>query len=132
MAIAADLLPAEMRVAPAPRPLRIALVYSRMPLPMTRADQHTVAHLIAYLSARGHSVDLFALDTGEPMSDGTSGVAGRCNQNGDFSPFTPMKKLKCSRHKPGAHVLECQCRTMKEFKHTSRFVQCLQRDRERE
>lgn len=69
MAIAADLLPAEMRVAPAPRPLRIAVVYSRMPLPMTRADQHTVAHLIAYLSARGHSVDLFALDTGEPMSD---------------------------------------------------------------
>ena len=57
-----------MAVEPAPRPLSIAIAYSRVPLPMTRADQMTVAHLIAFLSARGHEVDLYALDTGEPMT----------------------------------------------------------------
>lgn len=65
---AADLLPAAMRVEPAPQRLRIALVASRMPLPMTRADQLTVAHLIAFLFERGHTVDLFALDTGERVT----------------------------------------------------------------
>jgi glycosyltransferase involved in cell wall biosynthesis len=35
---------------------------------MTRADQMTVAHLIAFLAARGHAVDLYALDTGETMT----------------------------------------------------------------
>lgn len=57
-----------MRVEPAPRRLAIAVVYSRLPLPMTRADQMTVAHLISFLSARGHAVDLYALDNGEPIS----------------------------------------------------------------
>ncbi len=54
-------LPPPMRVSPAPRKLRLAVVTSRVPLPMTRADQMTVAHWIAYLSARGHEVELFAL-----------------------------------------------------------------------
>ena len=58
-----------MKVEPAPRCLRMAIVYGRMPLPMTRADQSMVAHIIAYFTARGHQVDLFALDTGEPMSE---------------------------------------------------------------
>lgn len=60
--------PATMRVEPAARRLRIALVYGRMPLPMTHADQLTVAHLIAFLSERGHTVDLFTLDNGEAIS----------------------------------------------------------------
>ena len=50
-----------MAVSPAPKPLRIAIVCSRFPLPMTRADQMTVAHLLAFLAARGHRVDLFSL-----------------------------------------------------------------------
>ena len=54
-------LPPPMRVAPAARKLRLAVVTSRLPLPMTRADQMTVAHWIAYLSARGHKVELFTL-----------------------------------------------------------------------
>lgn len=59
-------LPAVMQVRPAAQPLRLAIVTSRLPLPMTRADQMTVAHWIAYLSARGHHVELFALTGGTP------------------------------------------------------------------
>ena len=61
-------LPSPMRVEAAPRPLSIAIVYSRLPVPMTRADQMTVAHLIEFLAARGHRVDLFGLDIGEAAS----------------------------------------------------------------
>ena len=49
------------RLTPAPRPLRIAMVTSRPPLPMTRADQMTVAHWLSFLAARGHRVELFVL-----------------------------------------------------------------------
>ncbi|AQT78734.1 hypothetical protein B1R94_04940 [Mycolicibacterium litorale] len=50
--------------------MRIAFVYCRNPLPMRRADQITVAHLIEFLSARGHIVDLFCLDgDGQGNSD---------------------------------------------------------------
>src|SRR5438874_633793 len=61
--------PRNMEVQTSNKPLRIALVYSRMPLPMTRADQMTVAHLISFLAQRGHTVDLFTLDTGEGISE---------------------------------------------------------------
>jgi polysaccharide biosynthesis protein PslH len=54
-------LPRLMRCAVAPQPLRIALVYSRIPFPMMRGDQMTVAHLISFLSQRGHLVDLYTL-----------------------------------------------------------------------
>lgn len=54
-------LPQPMDVPTADRPLRLAVVYSRVPLPMRRADQMTVAHLLAFLAARGHSVDLYAV-----------------------------------------------------------------------
>ncbi len=53
--------PAQPQVPKAARPLRIGIVTSRPPLPMTRADQITVAHWLAFLSARGHTVELFAL-----------------------------------------------------------------------
>ncbi len=46
--------------------MRLAVVTSRLPLPMTRADQMTVAHWLAYLSARGHQVELFALSGKAP------------------------------------------------------------------
>jgi len=63
-----------MRPAPAvvektPRPLRMAVVYCRNPFPMRRADQITVAHLVEFLSARGHFVDIYCLDDGG-QSDG--------------------------------------------------------------
>jgi polysaccharide biosynthesis protein PslH len=61
-------LPKVMRVEPAPRTFAIAIAYSRLPLPMTRADQMTVAHLISFLAARGHAVDFYALDNGEEIS----------------------------------------------------------------
>ena len=57
-------LPKAMKCEPAERRLRIAMVYSRLPFPMMRGDQLTVAHLISFLSARGHAIDLYdmALD----------------------------------------------------------------------
>lgn len=61
-------LPAAMDVSKAANPLRLAVVTSRIPLPMVRADQITVAHWIAYLSARGHQVELFA-NTGRSEPD---------------------------------------------------------------
>ncbi|MGF1477782.1 MAG: glycosyltransferase [Geminicoccaceae bacterium] len=64
-----EAVPGVMEVEPAARPLKIAILYSRMPLPMDRADQMTVAHLVAFLSARGHKVDLWTLDNGEATSD---------------------------------------------------------------
>ncbi|MCW1843759.1 glycosyltransferase family 4 protein [Prosthecomicrobium hirschii] len=57
-------LPRIPDVGPAERRLRICVVYSRTPVPMRRADQMTVAHLLAFLDARGHEVDLFYVDTG--------------------------------------------------------------------
>ena len=72
-------IPPTMQVSPAHRKLRLAVVTSRLPLPMTRADQMTVAHWIAYLSARGHEVELFAL-TGRtpPSSDAMAWLNHHC------------------------------------------------------
>jgi glycosyltransferase involved in cell wall biosynthesis len=50
-----------MRLEPAPRGLDILFIYSRPPLPMTRGDELTVAHLLEFLAARGHRVDLVTL-----------------------------------------------------------------------
>lgn len=69
--------PRRMAVSPAPRPLRIAIVCSRFPLPMTRADQMTVAHLLAFLAARGHRIDLFSLVDRRP-GPWLPWVAARC------------------------------------------------------
>ncbi len=74
-------LPASMNVPPAIHRLKIALVCSRLPLPMTRADQLTVAHLISFLAARGHALDLFTLDTGEnPTPEQRAWLDQRCRQ----------------------------------------------------
>jgi len=61
-------LPMTMQVEPAAETFRITIVYGRLPLPMKRADQMTVAHLIAFLKARGHEVDLLTLDDGERLA----------------------------------------------------------------
>ncbi|MBT5051440.1 MAG: glycosyltransferase [Rhodospirillaceae bacterium] len=48
---------------------------------MTRADQMTMAHLIAFLAARGHEVDLYALDSAEPMTaDQRAWLDAHCRQ----------------------------------------------------
>jgi glycosyltransferase involved in cell wall biosynthesis len=60
-AVADGQLPRMMTCVPASRSLRIALVYSRIPFPMMRGDQMTVAHLISFLAARGHAVDLYTI-----------------------------------------------------------------------
>ena len=44
---------------PAERKLRVAIVYSRLPFPMMRGDQLTVAHLISFLAQRGHAIDFY-------------------------------------------------------------------------
>jgi polysaccharide biosynthesis protein PslH len=62
--MSANRFPMEMTVGRAQRPLRIAIVYSRVPLPMRRSDQMTVAHLLSFLKARGHSVDLYCFNAG--------------------------------------------------------------------
>lgn len=61
-------LPKVMDCDAAKRPLRIGFVYSRLPFPMMRGDQLTVAHLLAFLSARGHKVDFFTLDADGVMT----------------------------------------------------------------
>ncbi|MCB1990242.1 MAG: glycosyltransferase [Geminicoccaceae bacterium] len=50
-----------MRLEPAPQGLDILFIYSRPPLPMTRGDELTVAHLLEFLAARGHRVDFVTL-----------------------------------------------------------------------
>lgn len=60
--MASEQLPRVMECAVAPRSLRIALVYSRIPFPMMRGDQMTVAHLMSFLAQRGHAVDFYTLD----------------------------------------------------------------------
>ncbi len=73
------LMPMSMNVEPATRPLKICVVYSRTPLPMRRADQMTVAHLIEFLNKRGHSVDLHYIDTGAVADgDDRKWLAARC------------------------------------------------------
>ncbi|MGK2908443.1 MAG: glycosyltransferase [Sphingobium sp.] len=62
MTKAAHDLPKRMDCAPAQRRLRIALIYSRLPFPMMRGDQLTVAHLLSFFAARGHEVDFYTLD----------------------------------------------------------------------
>lgn len=56
-----DRVPRPMRLEPAPQGLDILFIYSRPPLPMTRGDELTVAHLLEFLAARGHRVDLVTL-----------------------------------------------------------------------
>lgn len=58
-----------MNVESAPEKLRIAFVYGRMPFPMMRGDQLTVAHLLSFLAARGHEVDFLTLDADGHASD---------------------------------------------------------------
>jgi glycosyltransferase involved in cell wall biosynthesis len=56
-----DRVPRPMRLPPAPAKLKILFLYSRPPLPMTRGDELTVAHLLAFLRARGHVVDFISV-----------------------------------------------------------------------
>ena len=55
-------LPKTMNVEKCTQKLRIAFIYGRMPFPMMRGDQLTVAHLLSFLAERGHEVDFFTLD----------------------------------------------------------------------
>lgn len=61
-------IPHQMECEKVAKPLRIAIVYGRTPMPMRRADQMTVSHLLAFLKARGHRCDLFYIDTGGQVS----------------------------------------------------------------
>jgi glycosyltransferase involved in cell wall biosynthesis len=58
-----------MQCEPAATPLRIAFVYSRVPFPMMRGDQLTVAHLLSFLKARGHAIDFFTLKVDGEMTE---------------------------------------------------------------
>ena len=61
-------VPRPMRPGPAPHRLEILFLYSRPPLPMTRGDELTVSHLLEFLHARGHAVDLVTLsEPGHPL-----------------------------------------------------------------
>jgi glycosyltransferase involved in cell wall biosynthesis len=72
--------PKQPNVPAAERRLKICVIYGRTPLPMRRADQMTVAHLLAFLHARGHVVDLFYIDTGgEASRDDKAWIAENTN-----------------------------------------------------
>ena len=79
--------PKPMCVKRTGRPLRIAVVYSRNPLPMRRADQMTVAHLLAFLHARGHEVDLYCIETG-----------GKADAADAAWVATHCRNVRCYRH----------------------------------
>jgi len=74
-------LPGTLEVDVADRPLRIAVVYSRIPFPMMRGDQLTVSNLLNFLSTRGHSADLLtlALD-GELTDEQDRWLSGTCRR----------------------------------------------------
>jgi glycosyltransferase involved in cell wall biosynthesis len=61
-------LPKVMECAAVGRSLKILVLYSRVPFPMMRGDQLTVAHLLSFLYARGHEVDLLATDVDGSMN----------------------------------------------------------------
>jgi polysaccharide biosynthesis protein PslH len=78
-------IPKMMDVPPAEQPLRIAIAYSRIPLPMRRADQMTVAHLLSFLKARGHIVDLYCIETGaDPNEAELDWIRNACSS---FYPY---------------------------------------------
>ena len=73
--------PRRMNVEKSERPMNVAVVCPRFPLPMTRSDQMTVAHLLDFLSARGHDVDLYSLYEGIPPSaEQREWVRERCRE----------------------------------------------------
>lgn len=74
-------LPKKMAVGPAAKPLKIAVVYTRIPFPMVRGDQLTVAHVVEFLSRRGHAVDFYTLDSdGELSEDQKAFLQGACRK----------------------------------------------------
>lgn len=75
------------------RPLRIAFVYSRIPFPMMRGDQMTVAHLISFLAARGHAVDLYTLAVDGEMSSEQSEWLEQACRNVRIYPQSRRSKL---------------------------------------
>ena len=86
-------IPRPMNVGRAQRSMSIAVVCPRFPLPMTRADQMSVAHLLEFLSARGHSVDLYSLTDSVPPSDRQrQWVASRCRDVAVFDQ-PPWRKV---------------------------------------
>ena len=73
--------PGRMTVEKARRTMRLAIVCPRFPLPMVRADQMSIAHLLAFLYGRGHDVDLYSLYEGIPPSDEQyEWVVDRCRE----------------------------------------------------
>ncbi|PHR94181.1 MAG: glycosyl transferase family 1 [Robiginitomaculum sp.] len=87
-------LPTKMRVEKAEKILDIAICYSRLPFPMMRGDQLTVAHLISFLSARGHRVFLYTVDCdGKMERDQEEWLMDACEEVHLFKvpKFTRMK-----------------------------------------
>ena len=73
--------PGRMKVEKGRRTMRIAIVCPRFPLPMVRADQVSIGHLLAFLYDRGHDVDLYSLYEGIPPSDEQyEWVVDRCRE----------------------------------------------------
>lgn len=86
-------LPKVMERDRADRPLEILVLYGRLPFPMMRGDQLTVAHLLSYLKARGHAVDLVTLGLdGELSSEQDRWLHETC-RHVDILPQSRLKKL---------------------------------------
>src|ERR1700712_2193624 len=87
-------LPKVMDSGPADRKLRIAFVYSRLPFPMMRGDQTTVAHLLSFLSGRGHSVDFYSIDADGSMTAAQqTWLTDACHQVRMYRQSTAAKLL---------------------------------------
>jgi glycosyltransferase involved in cell wall biosynthesis len=71
--------PEKMNVQNTTLHLDIAIVYSRFPFPMMRGDQLTIAHLIEFLSARGHRVHLYtSVIDGQAGNEEMQWLSQRC------------------------------------------------------
>ncbi|MBF0623006.1 MAG: glycosyltransferase [Magnetococcales bacterium] len=93
MANSGQRFPTPMRVEPSKRRLRIAVVSSRCPLPMDRADQMTVAYLIDFLHKRGHEVDLHAVRGSTPPTiEDQEWLESRC-KNVSFYVFGKIRGI---------------------------------------
>lgn len=86
-------LPAEMNVSLSDKSLKICIVYSRTPFPMMRGDQLTIAHLIQFLSLRGHQVSFFSNSVDGDMTEQQNAWLNKSCKKVKLYKLTKIKRI---------------------------------------